>query len=140
MRLRHIIFLVLIYATSLFGAEINWAKDYQSGIEEATKVNKPVMFVFSRHSCRYCVVLDNTTFKDKEVIEALNKDFVSIISYSDDGDYTPRKLWRPGTPSLWFLDSSGEPLFQAIAGAIDAPNLLKALDIVKQEFDSRSGK
>ena len=77
-------------------------------IAEAKKANKPVLFVSSRHSCKYCVVLDETTFKDKRVIEELNKSFVSIIAYSDENDYMPRELWQPGTPAIWFLEPSAE--------------------------------
>ena len=135
-----IIFTMLLLASSMFASDINWAKDFDSGIKEATAQNKPVLFVFSRHTCKYCVILDETTFKDKKVIEALNKNFVSIVSYTDENDYTPKELWRPGTPALWFLLPSGEPMFQPLMGAIDAPNFLKALDIVKEEFNKTTGK
>lgn len=137
--LKKIILAVLIITSSLTASEIKWAKDFQSGIKEATKINKPVLFVFSRHSCHYCKVLDETTFQDEKVIESLNKDFVSIISYTDENDYTPRELWRPGTPTLWFLKPDGEPLFQPLVGAVDAENFLKALEIVKKEFYNTSG-
>jgi thioredoxin-related protein len=138
--LKKIILAVLIIASSLTASEIKWAKDFENGIKEATKVNKPVLFVFSRHSCHYCKVLDETTFQDEDVIEALNKNFVSIISYTDENDYTPRALWRPGTPTLWFLKPDGEPLFQPLVGAVDAENFLKALAIVKKDFDAMEAK
>nr|CAI78804.1 hypothetical protein [uncultured Campylobacterota bacterium] len=109
-------------------------------MEEAGAQNKPVLFVFSRHTCKYCVMLDNTTFKDTKVIEALNKDFISIVSYTDENDYTPRGLLTPGTPALWFLMPSGQPMFQPLMGAVDAPNFLNALNIVKEEFDATQNK
>lgn len=52
----------------------------------------------------------------------------------------PRELWRPGTPAIWFLLPSGEPMFEPVMGAIDANNFLKALDIVKKEFKTRQKK
>lgn len=134
--LKIFLFLVITLATSLMGAEIHWAKDFKSGIETAKKSNKPVLFVYSRHTCKYCVVLEETTFKDKKVIEALNRDYVSIVSYTDENDFTPQELLRPGTPTLWFLLPSGEPMFQPLMGAVDAENFLKALAIVKEEFDT----
>jgi len=138
--LNKIILAVMLLVSSSFASEINWAKDFDSGIKDASKLDKPVLFVFSRHSCKYCVILDETTFKDKKVIEALNKDFVSIVSYTDENDYTPKELWRPGTPALWFLLPNGEPMYQPLMGAIDASNLLVALDIVKKEFNKSKGK
>jgi thioredoxin-related protein len=137
---KKIIFTILLLATSLLASEIKWAKDFESGIKDAKAQNKPVLFVFSRHTCKYCVILEQTTFKDDRVIKALDRDFVSIVSYTDENDYTPRELWRPGTPSIWFLRPDGEPMFQPIMGAVDADNFLKALAIVKDEFDKGLGK
>ncbi|MBU1927555.1 DUF255 domain-containing protein [bacterium] len=131
-----LLFLALLCTTSLMAAEIHWAKDFKGAIKEATKQNKPVLFVFSRHSCKYCVILEETTFKDAKVIEALNRDYITVTSYTDENDYTPAELIRPGTPTLWFLLPSGEPMFQPLMGAVDAQNFLKALAIVKEEFDT----
>jgi thioredoxin-related protein len=127
---------MLFVSTSLFASQIQWAKDYQTGVADATKQNKPILFIYSNHNCKYCVMLEENTLKDKKVIEALSKDYISIISYSDEGDYLPRELWRPGTPTLWFLDQRGEPMFEPLMGAVDAENFLKALAIVKLEFDN----
>ena len=136
------IFIILVFGivVNLFGSEINWAEDYHEGIKEAQKVEKPVLFVSSRHSCKFCVVLDETTFQDERVAEELNKNFVSIISYSDENDYMPQELWQPGTPAIWFLMPDGEPMYQPLMGAIDAENFLKALSIVKEEFNKEKSK
>jgi len=132
---KKIILAMLLLASSLMASEVKWAKDYTSGMKEAKKQNKPVLFVSSRHSCKYCVVLDNTTFKDKDVVKALSRDFIAIVAYSDENDYMPKDLYTPGTPALWFLFPNGEPMYQPLMGAIDAPNFLNALAIVKKEFD-----
>lgn len=132
--------ILLVLVLNVSASEINWVADYNKGLEAAKKVNKPVLFVSSRHTCRYCVQLDETTFKDKRVIQELNKDFVSVISYSDDNDYLPKELWRPGTPAIWFLLPSGEPMYQPLMGAMDAENFLKALSIVKEDFNKEKTK
>ena len=138
-----LIYLILMFATTLMASEIKWAKDYDAGIKEAARFAKPVLFISSRHTCKFCVILDDTTLKDQRVVKALNKDFVSIISYSDEQDFVPRELYHPGTPAIWFLLPNGEPMFQPIMGAIDAENFLNALKVVKKEFDEiiiKSGK
>ncbi|MGE4395887.1 MAG: thioredoxin family protein [Sulfurimonas sp.] len=137
---RIFIFLVLGMAINLFGVEINWAKDYHEGIENAQKSDKPVLFVSSSHACKYCVILDETTFKDARVVERLNKGFVSVISYSDERDYLPQELWRPGTPAIWFLMPSGQPMYEPLMGAMNAENFLKALSIVEEEFNKEKNK
>lgn len=130
-----VLVILLSLGTALMGNGIQWEKDFKSGIESAKEANKPVLFVSSRHSCKYCVILEETTFASKNVISKLNDDFISIITYSDDNDYMPRELWRPGTPAIWFLHPDGTPIFQPLMGAMDEENFLKALHIVKEEFN-----
>lgn len=128
------IYLLLIFTLNANASEIVWAKDYNAAIEEAKKVNKPVLFISSRHTCKYCIQLDETTLKDEKIIKELNKDFISIISYSDDDDYIPKRLWHPGTPAIWFLLPDGEPMYQPLMGAIKSKKFLEALTVVKNEF------
>ena len=132
----------MLLATSLMANEIHWAKDFKSGMAEAKKENKPVLFVISRHTCKYCVILEKTTFSDTKVIQKLNKDFISIISYTDDNDYIPRELWQPGTPASWFLLPNQQPMYQPLVGAVKAENFLDGLKIVKTQFDTiqKNGK
>jgi len=133
-----LLIIVLLFVSSLMADEIHWAKNFKVGITHATQAKKPVLFVFSRHTCKYCVVLEQTTFADKRVIKALNRDFISIVSYTDEQDYTPRELWRPGTPTIWFLGSDGQPMFQPLMGAVGPDDFLRAVAIVKEEFDKRA--
>ena len=135
--MRKIVLMAVMFSSLLLASPIHWAKDYKSGIAEATAKTKPVLFISSRHTCKYCVILERTALSDPKIINELNRNFVTIISYSDEGDYMPRNLWRPGTPAIWFLDEKGEPLFQPIMGAIDADNFYKALMIVKKEYIKR---
>jgi uncharacterized protein YyaL (SSP411 family) len=130
---------MLLSITTLFASDVNWQKDYKTALEKAKKEDKPVLFISSRHSCKYCVLLDESTLKDARVIKELNKDYIAVTSYSDERDYMPRELYRPGTPAIWFLLPSGEPMFEPIMGAIDANNFLKALSIVKKEFNKIKG-
>ena len=140
-----LLYIAMLFATSLMANEIHWAKDFDSGIAKAQKENKPVLFVFSRHTCKYCVILEKTTFADKQVIEALNRDFVSIIAYSDENDVMPRELWRPGTPSIWFLMPSSQPMYRQgrnfpIMGAVGKKYFMQLLGKVKNDFDKRNLK
>ncbi len=129
-----ILIIILLSISSILAADVEWSKDYHAALKQAKEQNKPVLFISSRHSCKYCVMLDETTLKDERVVKELNKDFISVTSYSDERDYMPRELYRPGTPAIWFLMPSGDPMFEPIMGAVDANNFLKALAIVKEEF------
>jgi len=129
------IILTLILLVSVAMADgIHWAKDFNSGIKTAQQENKPVLFVIASHECRYCNLLERTTFVDDRVIQQLNKNFVSIIVFVDDGDYFPRELQTGGLPTLWFLLPKGIPMFQPLIGAVKADAFLEALENVKKEF------
>jgi len=128
-----VIVLMLIYG-AVNASSIDWEKDYQSAMTKAKMTNKPVMLIVSSHNCRYCVMLEKKTLTDDLVIKALNRDFISVIAYIDERDYVPNDLLTGGTPTIWFLQPGGEPMFQPLMGALDAQNFIKALSIVYDEF------
>jgi len=137
-----LIYIGLLFATSLMAAEINWVKDFQSGLKLAKEQNKPMLFVISRDTCKYCILLKNTTFKDEKVVAALDKDFVAVTSWTNENDYIPEKLLTPGLPGIWFLFPSGKPMFQPLMGAQSKEDFLYILKQVKTEFEKikSSGK
>lgn len=128
---------LLLLAILLQAGEIHWEKDYKHAVAKAKQLHKPIFFVFSRHGCKWCGHLERTTFQDKQVIARLNDAFVNVIAYTDENDFVPRELWAPGTPALWFLDSSGEAMFQPIQGSVGAKDFLRAADIVQNEFNKQ---
>lgn len=137
-----LIYMVLFFVTSLMAAEVNWAKDFQSGLKLAKEQNKPMLFVISRDTCKYCIILKNTTFKDAKVVKALNKDFIAVTSWLNENDYVPQELFTPGLPGIWFLKPNGEPMFQPLMGAQSSEDFIYAMGIVKTEFEKikSSGK
>jgi len=114
--------------------EIHWEENFHKAMVKAEKENKPVLFIYSSHNCKFCVQLDETTLKNKKVIDALNKDFISVISYTDENDYTPGELRGRGTPYIWFLYPNTQAMFQPIPGAVKVEYFLDALTSVKEEF------
>jgi len=126
--------IVLLLATSLMAGEVNWAKDFHSGLKSAKAQNKPMMFVISRDTCKYCIILKNTTFKDEKVTAVLNKDFIAVTSWTNENDFVPEELFTPGLPGIWFLFPNGVPMYQPMMGAQNAKDFLYALGQVKAEF------
>jgi thioredoxin-related protein len=136
------ILLTLLLAVSVFGAEVHWANDYKSAIAQAQKEQKPVLFIISRDTCKYCILLDKTTLKDPKVVEELNKNFVAVRAWTNEGDYIPYFIQQntPGLPGIWFLKPDGEPLFQPLLGYVKKENFYEALKIVEKEFQKQKGK
>ena len=133
--MKKLLLVLLFGAPLLWGEGIRWEKDYDAAVAKAQQVDKPIFFVFSSHDCKWCRHLEATTFSDSEVIAKLNRDFVNVIAYTDQGDFVPKALWMPGTPALWFLNPKGQAMFEAIPGAVGAKDFLEATDIVLQAFE-----
>jgi len=136
---KNILLMIVLFVTSLYSSEIHWAKEYKSGIKQAQKENKPVLFIISRDTCKYCVMLDNETLKDEKVTKSLNQDFIAIRSWTNEGDYIPDELARmtPGLPGIWFLTPKGEPMSRALLGFIEKDRFLEILGIVHTEFEKQ---
>ena len=139
-----VIYVLLSLGVTLMASEakVHWAKDFKSGIAQATKEHKPVLFIISRDTCKYCVLLENTTLQDRRVINALNSDFIAIRSWTNKRDYIPAALARatPGLPGIWFLHSNAEPIYQPILGYIDSNKMLEALGVVKATLEREQQK
>ena len=135
--MKKVLWLLLLGTSLLFAEGIRWESDYNAAVSRAKQLDKPILFVFSNHACKWCRHLEATTFKDSKVIAELNEKFVSVMAYGDGGDFVPRALWAPGTPALWFLDERGEAMFQPIQGAVSASDFLQAVNIVLNEYRKR---
>ncbi len=135
--MKKIVLSLLLLLSTVFADGLHLAKSFQDAVATAYNNEKPIMFIVSRHTCKYCVMLEKYTLSDSDVIQKLNKGFVTYIAYTDDNDQFPEQLWRPGTPAVWFLDNDGRPMSEPIMGAIDAKNLLKVLTIVEKRFEKQ---
>jgi len=64
--------------------KLNAYFDYQEGIEQAKKLNKPVLIDFTGHACVNCRKMEATVWPDKEVYKMINQDYILIQLYVDD--------------------------------------------------------
>jgi thioredoxin-related protein len=131
-----LIFVALLVATSIMASEVKLAKNFETAIAEAIKLDRPLLVIVSSHTCYYCDLFKKTALKDERVVEDLNKNFVSVIAYSDEKDFIPRELLIGVTPAIWFLKPSGDVMFQPIKGAVDKESFFTALTVVKKEFEN----
>lgn len=77
------------YDKETFHAEF---MDFESGMEEAQKLNKPVLLDFTGWACVNCRKMEETVWTVDEVKEKLEKDFVLISLYVDDKVLLPDSL------------------------------------------------
>lgn len=122
--------IVLCLITLLLVSSLASAYDYETGLKAAKKENKPLVLYFYETSCGFCTLMDKETLADKDVATTLTKDFIFVrVDARKSRDLT--KQYRiQGTPSSWFVESTGKPLFVA-PGYIQKPLYLKILQYVK---------
>lgn len=63
---------------------LNCHKDFQKGMEYAKAQNKPVLLDFTGHGCVNCRRMEDQVWKDEEIYNMINDDFVLISLYVDE--------------------------------------------------------
>lgn len=102
---------------------INWMS-YNDGINESIKTGKPVMIDFYTTWCKYCKLLEDTTYKDPGVVKTINDSFIAIkVNAEGDNKVTYQgasmterdlaaKYGVTGFPTIWFLDGKQNQIGQ----------------------------
>ena len=79
------ILILSILTISLFGAELEWAEDYEEGLVQAKKENKDLYIFISSTSCPWCAKFEREVLTDAKVIQSLKKRLYISASYERDG-------------------------------------------------------
>lgn len=115
-----ILILLLFFSCSLPDADklssevIFESTDYQTAIDKAAQLNKPVMLHFYANWCPSCKKMRKKTFGNKELAELLNKHFVNIKLNIDtkEGRVQSAKFNVQSFPVVILLTPSGEVVYQ----------------------------
>jgi len=138
--------------------------DLEEGMAAAKALNKPVMLDFTGHSCTNCRKMEESVWKNPEVLKRMKEDFVLISLYTDESeelpeneqyrskrnelianvgdknlDYEITKFGFNAQPLYMFLDLQGNILSDVKYGYDpDVNKFLHHFDTVKAEFAKRS--
>jgi uncharacterized protein YyaL (SSP411 family) len=116
-------------------SEIQWRSWGPQPFEEARRDDKLVLLAISAVWCHWCHVMDETTYSDPQVIEAINRNFIPIRVDNDRQPEVNRRYNQGGWPTTAFLLPSGEVL----TGATYVPpqQMVSLLDRVLQYYTQR---
>jgi len=113
-------------------------------VVEAKKTNKHILVFLHITGCNYCLKMQEWTFDDDKVIEAIKKDFIFVdINVRDEGLVSfdgfkvsklkfAKEIGYPMYPSCLFFDQNGELVYDEV-GFRDEVKFLKTLQDVSSK-------
>ncbi len=114
---------------------------YEELVKEASRKGKPYMVDFYTSWCGYCRKLDQTTFRDAQVVEALNNGFLvlKVNAEQGEGPRLARQFRVTGFPTMLFFDSKGN-LKGKIPGYVPAQRFLGELKRYEEDVPKKEEK
>lgn len=104
---------------------------FEKAKELAKQEDKIIMIRGILPYCKWCIKMDREVMVEKEVVEALIKDFV-VVKTDVALEKLPLGMKSLGTPSFYFISKDGETVIAQIQGYRDKQEFLELLNTVKQ--------
>jgi tetratricopeptide (TPR) repeat protein len=133
-------------------SEVKWRTDYKLALKESKDKNLPLVIDFGTKTCRYCILMDQTTFRDPKVISVMNERFiplkidaeveVDLVNYLRIASYPTILLAGPDLKILATVASYKEAgefheILQRNLAQLTSPNWLQRdLLIAKKSIDN----
>lgn len=111
--------------------QTNSVRSFDDLLQRAQKHNLPVMIDFFADWCSACHQLEKITFKDKQVINKLEKFLlirVDSTKSSDDLDIIQKRFGITGLPTIIFFDQKGKLSDNKVLGFLKPKHFLQALE------------
>ena len=121
--------LCLLGSVALF-ADLNWASNYTKAFADAKEQEKGVLIMLSKEKCDACWYMENIVFDDVSLVEKIEKRFIPL--YLDVNDDNVHDLSFVSTPTLYFMQSSGEKI-ERLDGTYNIKELTAAMLKIKVE-------
>jgi thioredoxin-related protein len=111
---------------------------FENALKKAKKEHKIIMIKIMSKDCHFCKKMDREVFVEKEIVEALEKDFVSV-SIDVATTKLPLGLKTKMTPNFVFVDVDSKVLMD-MPGAWDKMDFLSVLRDAKRARAKREDK
>ena len=114
--------------------KVNWMRDYDKGVEEAEKANKPIFLLFQEvPGCGNCTKYGKDILSHPLIVEAIEDNFVPVAIYNNKGGEDKKVLKHFGEPSwnnpvVRFVNSAGANLSDRVANFRSTALLISAME------------
>lgn len=118
--------------------EIGWMPWSAQAFERARAEDKPILLSISAVWCHWCHVMDETSYSDSGVIDAINRQFVPVRVDNDRRPDVNARYNMGGWPTTAFLAPDGTTL----TGATYLPpqQMRRALDEIARFYSERKSE
>lgn len=102
---------------------------YEEGMVRSKADSKKIFLNFFAEWCPYCRKMEAETFKDRSVVDYLNRNYIAIQVDSDKEGKLAATYDVKGLPTSWFIEQTGERI-SSLPGYVPADMLLKILKYI----------
>jgi len=105
------LFICLASLSSIsYASEPDWQLWSDKIVSQAKQENRLILIDLTAKWCRYCKKMDQTTYKDKAVIEELQQHYIAIRADEEKFPELAKRFANVGRPGTIILDSNGKQL------------------------------
>ena len=87
---------------------IRWFPWCKNTFAKAAAENKPILMYLTAHWCAWCAVMDDTTYRDPQVINMVEDNFIPMKVNIDQFPHVADRYHFGGYPSVVFLSGDGQ--------------------------------
>ena len=87
---------------------IRWFPWCKKTFAKAAAENKPILMYLTAHWCAWCAVMDDTTYRDPQVINMVEDNFIPMKVNIDQFPHVADRYHFGGYPSVVFLSGDGQ--------------------------------
>ena len=111
---------------------------FDAAIKLSKKENKLIFLMVEEKYCPWCRKMKNTSLKDKDVMEILNLDYISIKLDKNSNELkeqSKQKFHTRFVPTMFIIDPNGEKELSKLVGFISAQSMYDTLFIASRFGD-----
>ncbi len=128
------IFLILLFLITLgFSGSLEWNRSYKASLEEAKKLQKPLLVYIRMPGCGTCRLMEEEVFPDNKVSTFMRTHYVIVKVYGND-DELPKDLQMKMAPVFHFIDPRNNNVIDTLIGGKRAGAFLETLEDKLSEY------